>query len=253
MPEAEDVILDAAERACAAARQLWRRRGDAPGRPEPAFDAQCRRLSLLLAACFGVDPELRAVGRAPSAGWLARRLRGRRPGDGPVAWPITDGARIWLPCGAQVGDDAAAAELLRVMALVMGARLVRGSVDHCPSDSLTRDLFWAADGRIADAMVAKELPGLRPAVAHARQLALARRPPIRTLHGADHAVEAVLRTLVGAGRSAGRTTGWRLWRRPEAALPHAVPPERNRSAGAHILRQSNLRGMRTTGRCDAQN
>ena len=179
MPEAEDVILEAAERATAAARTLWKR-----GRPASAptrglaLDECERPLGFLLTACLGGQWPILASDPPAAAGWLARRL------GNPPPWMIahavqgfTDGTQLFLPrqlelCSTDVGDR----EALRLLALSLGARIADGSVALCPVQPVARDLFWAADGARIDAWLAEELPGHRDPITRARRLALVTGP-----------------------------------------------------------------------------
>ena len=214
MPEAEDVILEAAERATAAARALWRRgRSASAGARGVALDDVERPLGLLLTACLGGRWPLCPSDPPPAAGWLARRLGKPPPWEiAPPARGFTDGTQIFLPrrlerASAEIGDR----EVLRLLALSLGARIAGGSLAICPVHPVARDLFWAADGARIDAWLAAELPGLGDAIERARRLALASRPAPRSLTAAERAVEAVVCGLLSKGlhaESPGACAGW---------------------------------------------
>jgi nitric oxide reductase NorD protein len=216
VPEAEDVLIDAAERATEAARSLWRRRQEpAPVRGATLEDA-ARRLGFLLSACFGSEWPLVPSDPPPRAGWLARRLGNPAPWEiAPEPVGFTDGTQIFLPRRLEVfGTEAEDHGLLRLMALSLGARLARGSIEICPGPAQARDLFWAADGARIDGWITVELPGLGPQVEAGRRIALERRPPLDVLSAAERAVEEIVRgLLVGKVRLEGdapRVAEWAI-------------------------------------------
>src|SRR5262245_62284861 len=117
MPEAEDVILEAAEHATAAARALWKR-ARVPERGV-ALDDVARPLGLLLTACLGGPWPVRPSDPPPPAGWLARRL-GKPPpwAIAPLAQGFTDGTHIFLPRRLELeGVQIAARRLLSLVPL----------------------------------------------------------------------------------------------------------------------------------------
>jgi nitric oxide reductase NorD protein len=199
MPEAEDVILEAAERATAAARALWsRRRSTAAGVRGAALDDVARPLGFLLTACLGDHWPLLPSDPPPAAGWLARRLGKPPPWEiAPQARGFTDGTQIFLPrrldlAATEIGDR----EVLRLLALSLGVRIAGGSLSFCPEQAVARDLFWAADGARIDAWLGEELPGLRNTIGRARSMALSRRPALRPLTAPERAVEAAVAELL---------------------------------------------------------
>ena len=105
MPEAEDVILEAAERATAAARALWKRKGAvSTGARGVALEDIERPLGFLLAACLGDRWPLLPSDAPPAAGWLARRLGNPPPWEiTPPARGFTDGTQIFLPRRLDLG------------------------------------------------------------------------------------------------------------------------------------------------------
>jgi nitric oxide reductase NorD protein len=222
MPEAEDVILEAAERATAAARDLWRRRRSASARARGvALDDVERPLALLLTACLGGRWPLCPSDAPPAAGWLARRLGKPPPWEiAPPARGFTDGTQIFLPrrlelAASEIGDR----EVLRLLALSLGARVAGGSLTLCPAEPVARDLFWAADGARIDAWLAAELPGLSDAIEHARRLALARRPVPRSLTVSERAVEAAACRLLCQGFHAETPDACAAWAADQARDP----------------------------------
>ncbi|MBI2963542.1 MAG: hypothetical protein HYY35_07290 [Deltaproteobacteria bacterium] len=200
MPEAEDVLLDAAERASAAARRLWHRwlPPSAPGGTSLA--ERRRRLELLVRAAFDRDWPIVPCDAPPRPSWLARRLGGLAPWQHePRAEAFSDGEGIFLPRRLDLsGRDIDGGELLRLAALTLGARLARGAIAAGPRAPLARDLHWIAEGALADAAVAAELPGLAEALRRARRFALARRPEPARLSARERAVEHCLRRVLEA-------------------------------------------------------
>src|SRR5688572_27798165 len=95
MPEAEDVIVDAARHAAGLIQRLWQRtRGRAcPPDATPAF----RRLELVLSGVFSGRFELR-LAQAPLPRTLANRWFHRNQGlCSRQPLPATDGHTLWLP------------------------------------------------------------------------------------------------------------------------------------------------------------
>ncbi|HSJ97683.1 MAG TPA: hypothetical protein VLC53_11455, partial [Myxococcota bacterium] len=164
MAEAEDVLLEAAERATAATRALWASSRAPEGPPALELATLRRSLQVLIGACFGIEPPLVATDPPPPPGRLARRF-GRVPlwRWQPSAPAFTDGERIFLPRRLSLaGGEARARALLRVTALGLAARIVRGAPLCCPADPLARDVFWIVDGAAGERRLEAELPGLGP-------------------------------------------------------------------------------------------
>ncbi|HSD10570.1 MAG TPA: VWA domain-containing protein [Candidatus Binatia bacterium] len=198
MPEAEDVLIDAAERATEVVRSLWRRRQEPGVARGASLDGTKRRFGFVLRACFGCEWPLVPSDPPPPAGWLARRLGKPAPWEiKPEPTGFTDGTQIFLPRRLEMlGTEAEDRLLLRLMALSLGARLATGSIEICPAPALARDLFWAADGARIDAWLAVELPGLGQEIVAARRTALERRPPLHSLSAAERAVEGIVRVFL---------------------------------------------------------
>jgi nitric oxide reductase NorD protein len=199
MPEAEDVILEAAERATATARAMWKRRGTVSiERRGLALEDVERPLRFLLTACLGDRWPLLPSDAPPAAGWLARRLGNPPPWEiAPLAQGFTDGTQVFLPRRLELrASEIDDREVLRLLALSLGARIAGGSLALCPGQGVARDLFWAADGARIDSWLAEELPGLRDSIARARRLALARRPALRSLTAPERAAEALVCRLL---------------------------------------------------------
>jgi nitric oxide reductase NorD protein len=200
MAEAEDVILHAAEQVTTVAGALWRRHLPAESRPGTSLMDVSRRLDLLIQACLGRTWPLIPTDPDAAPTWLAARLRRLPPWarDGG-AQAFTDGVQIFLPRHLEIfGDEARDGDLLRLMALILAARLGRGSVARCPTHPVARDLFWAVDGTVVEGFLTAESPGLWKCVTAAHRFALASRPPLDVLTPREQAVERVVRRLLGA-------------------------------------------------------
>jgi hypothetical protein len=141
--EAEDVLLHAAEQVTTVARALWRRHLPAEPRRGMALVEVSRRLDWLIQACLGRTWPLIPTDPDAAPTWLAARLRGLPPwARDRGAHAFTDGVQIFLPRHLEIfGDEARDSELLRLMALILAARLGRGSVARCPTHPVARDLF----------------------------------------------------------------------------------------------------------------
>jgi len=195
MAEAEEILIEAAERATAATRAMWARRRAARA-PETVSLSELRPwLQVLLRACYGTDAPLQAMDPAPGRGRLARRLGRIPPWEWqPAAVAFTDGTRLFLPRQLlRSSPEGPASVRFRMAALGLAGRLQRDAVRCCPTALLARDVFWAADGRIGDRRLADELPGLAPELARTRRVALAARPEWRTLRGVEQRVERLVR------------------------------------------------------------
>lgn len=199
MAEAEEVLIDAAERTTAAMRALWaRRREDAPRAAGPELAPLRASLQLLVRACFGVELAIVATDPRPPPGRLARTLGDLPPWHArPEAPAFTDGARLFLPRRLSVdGGEPAARARWRVTALGLAGRLARGALAWCPSEPRARDVYWAADGALGDHRLAAELPGLAGELAGVRAAALAARPPLAALRAAERRDERLVRSLL---------------------------------------------------------
>jgi nitric oxide reductase NorD protein len=213
VPEAEDVVLEAAERAARTLRALWERSPSPGAHPAVRFAREGRRLDAWLRACFGRSWPLTLADAPLPPRWLARALGRPAPwARVPVAAASSDGHRIVLPREPASSDSGLEANDLRLlMALGLGARLDRSSVALCPSEPVARDIFWSVEGALADARVVRELPGLAERLGAARADARRARPGASLLRPSERAVEALVRLL--------------LERAPSAALAEVLPDD----------------------------
>jgi len=204
VPEAEDVVLHAAERATHALRALWRRRDVAALAGGVSLAKEERRLAIWIDATVGTRFALGACDPAPAAtgfaGWLARHLGDRPPwADRPVARTFADGERIFVPRHLDETDLELARTRLLLMALGQARRASRGSLAALPAEPAARDVYWSLDGAAGDAWLAARWPGLVPAIDAERARALRSRPPPRLLRPAEGRVEELVRTLLAGG------------------------------------------------------
>ena len=223
MPEAEDVVLHAAERATHAVRRLWQRRGVGVTPDSVSLATEARRLAFWIDATVGASFALVASDPPPHAhglaGWLAGRL-----GDPPpwahdiTAQAFTDGERLFLPRQLAGSDPDAARTRLLFMALGQVRRATRGSLAALSDDPLTRDIFWALDGAITDGWLAAHWPGLEPALRAERAHALLSRPAACVLRPVEWRIEALVRALLAGAPEDGATVATRV-------APGAVDPE----------------------------
>jgi hypothetical protein len=175
--EAEDIILEAAERVGHAARGLWRRGavGDELGFVR-AIEAR-RRLDLWLSASFSESWAIEAVDAPAAPHWLLRAL-GR-----PAPWQLTaapsastDGVRLFLPRPWLEGDPS---DVLLSAALGLGWRLAHGrAAPLADAGAVARDAHHCLEGASADAWLARRLPGLVPRLEGVRRRAPAGGPPL---------------------------------------------------------------------------
>jgi nitric oxide reductase NorD protein len=236
VPEAEDVLIDAAERATGIVRALWLQRPEPETGRGANLEGMVRRLGWLLRCCVGDRWPLVPSDPPPPAGWLARRLGKPAPWEiAPLPSAFTDGTQIFLPRRLQiVGTEAEDRALLRLMALSLAARLATGSVDACPEPAVARDLFWAAEGARIDAWLAAELPGLERQIRAARRRALECRPSPESVSAAEWAVEGIVRDLLsGEAPIEGDPLRTAEWARRQMREPCFAGPYRGMAPVPH--------------------
>lgn len=166
MPEAEELLTDAARHATVAAQQLWRRwRGEPKGPPRWLL-ADCRaRLELLLEAVLGTRVPVRVAQPAAPMSWLARLLRRGAAAPAPsLALPANDGSAVYLPPALDIVQMESGEQNRHdfpVLALLQGVRLMRGSV-RCHGECgtpLVADLYLLAEAAATDRALRNLLPG----------------------------------------------------------------------------------------------
>ncbi len=211
MPEAEDVIIDAARHVVVRLGQWSGRRRPKQGDGPVSLLELAPRLDLLLAALQGRPWTLRVAQAPAPPSWLQRWFRRvSRPAAG-IAVPSTDGQAIWLPRELPGVEATVARELYRAMALQQAARAsLRGTAPlHLLQGAAVRRLYLLAEGRAADALLLSELPGLRGPLSRLRAEALRRRPPPERLALEQRPLECLLREWLAAdpARHDGTRTG----------------------------------------------
>jgi nitric oxide reductase NorD protein len=198
MPEAEDLLVEAALRTTIAARELWRRHTPRAG--PLTLSAVQFRIELFVTALHGRCPPI--VPTEPALPrTLLRALMQRRSAPLAVhrALAGSDGVRMNLPRTLDPSrGDAGDLALLRLLALEMAARIERGTVWSLPDDPLTRDLYLLAEASAIDVQLARELPGLAPQLARERACALAARPTEQRLSARERAVERLVQRVLSS-------------------------------------------------------
>jgi nitric oxide reductase NorD protein len=198
MPEAEDVIVDAARHATVFARALWRRHRPPDAREALALSDVASRLDLLISAMFGVSLRLR-VAQPPAPATLLGKLFNRHLAPAVRrAVPATDGVSIWLPRDAGPRSVPDALRYFRCMALTQAARAQRGSpaIALGIGDPLLRSVFLLLEAHAVDWELAQSLPGLAPELAAQRAEALSARPPLAQFAVQRLALERFARRLL---------------------------------------------------------
>ena len=173
----------------------WRRQPRRVG-----LDSVRRRLELLLTAMYGRHMPI-ATPNVRREDWWRRALRAVSPFSEPETIPASDGESLRLPAfvDAMAGNDAAIARY-RLLAIEQGERVMRGTaaVAAATADALERDLFLLRESAAIDASIARNVRNLAPSLAKARAEALARRPLLEGLAGAERDVEQLVRQLLAA-------------------------------------------------------
>lgn len=195
MPEAEDVITDAARHATVFMQELWRKHR---GREAATVDVSqlFRRLDLLVSATFGTGYALRAAQRPALTPWIKRFfVRDEQPAHAE-AIPASDGRSIWLP----VPEPSDALGDWPLMALQQAARMARGSQRTLVAidDPLVRSLFEVLEASAADAELARTLPGLAQRLHRFRRECLNRRPALAIFPAVRQPLEAWVRGVLEA-------------------------------------------------------
>ena len=206
------VVRRSAARVAARAAQLVDVGRDAlPGRSRHVvrLDDVRRRLELLVTAVYdhpipivtAVEPK-----RRPLSMW--ERLRGPRHLRQHEVLPSTDGERIHLPRELDAADVESAIASYRLLAIQQAERIARGTPEHVDADMapLVRDLYLVRESAEVDAAIARNVPGLRTALAAARGMALAARPPLPGLTAIERGVEALLQRFLSGDTPASLTS-----------------------------------------------
>jgi nitric oxide reductase NorD protein len=202
MPEAEEIIADAARHALDYGGELWRRH-----RQSRSCDSLhqcvrlsdiCRRLELLITSVFGTSYPIR-IAQPPAPPTFLSKIFQRK--EGPrrhSAIPATDGINIWLPAELPAEDPMLALEQYRVLALQQATRAVRGSTHFLAvlEDPMQRSIFVILEAQAADAGLIQLLPGTRPSLLRLRAFALRSRPPLAQFPERSRPLEQLVRSLL---------------------------------------------------------
>ncbi|HEX6048646.1 MAG TPA: VWA domain-containing protein [Gemmatimonadaceae bacterium] len=174
------------------------------------LDEVRRRLELLVTAVYDrpipiatVEPPKR---RRES---LWDRLVSPRHLRSSAVLPSTDGVRIHLPREIEGNDVESAVASYRLLAVQQAERIARGTPVYLDPGMtpLERDLYLAREGAEIDVAIARNVPGLRSALAAARAMALAARPPFPALTAVERAVESIVQRFLASDVAAGLTRG----------------------------------------------
>ena len=205
MAEPEGLLIEGARIAASRARDLWWRMHPPAQAPRLALERVRPRLELLLHALHGTVLPIVPADPDPPPTWLARFFgrapRYLMPGEALAA---TDGDRVWLPraLDARSGEEAAL-EWYRLLAIEQAARAAHGFARERPQrvPTIERDLYRIAEASAVDRRLVREVPGLAAALQAARAAGLATRST-RQLTPAEHAVERLIRNVLGAALDA---------------------------------------------------
>lgn len=208
MAEPEDLVVDVARHATIFIRDTWRRHYASDPDEPVALASLARRLDLLLSAACGTSLPMR-VALPPARPTMLHRFF--NPAAYPrhrQAVPATSDGVIWLPGHLGTCDPVVASELYRAMALQQAFRAMRGSARAilALSRPLLRDTALVLEAQAAEAEVAQRFPGLVPALARLRRLALAARPAPEDLAPARRPLERLLRQILESDMANARDT-----------------------------------------------
>lgn len=178
MAEPEELILEGAHFATRVARDVWRRYGTpVPDTAIPLAGVRVR-LEMFLSALFRTPVPVARMEPPAPASWLARLARGpaHHRGD-ELLLSGTDGRHVCLPpVLPSTAGGQEALSLYRLLAVEQAARLVRRTpqVFAGIESPGIEDWFLLAEAAAIDGWIAREVPGLVPALAAARVHALGR-------------------------------------------------------------------------------
>lgn len=161
MPEAEELLVDAARHATVAVQGLWRRHRPPPA-PEPAVllaDAR-PRLELLVEAVLGRPLPVRTA-QASAPVPLVRRVFARDRVSAAPAGPLpgNDGLNVYLPPSlpvvAAAADDHSLLALLQALGCERGSAALLGALEG----GLVADLYLLAEAVACNHRLRRLLPG----------------------------------------------------------------------------------------------
>lgn len=200
MPEADDVITDAAQHATTYARRLWQsyRKSDSD-QPGLALRDVAPRLDLFVTAVFGVSFPIRAAQSPAQSYKLNEHGEGPHLGLHPHdAIPATNDRFVWLPRQILHSDGQGALDQYRVIVMQQAMRAYRGSAARHAglSNPLEQAFFTLLEAQAADAALLALLPGMADSIRVFRAEVLARRPPMDEMADGQRSIEELLRSLL---------------------------------------------------------
>lgn len=199
MPEAEDVITDAARHATVFARDLWRKHRKGASAPQVvALRDLAPRLDLLVSAVFGRSFALRVAQPPAPATFLTKLFRNAEGPRVNTALPSTDGVSVWLPGTLEHAPGMEPVDLYRTLALQQAMRAQRGSVNvwQTIGDPVTQAVYLVLESAMADRELANTLPGIRSALRTLRRQALSARPKASDFPRYRQPLERLVRTVL---------------------------------------------------------
>lgn len=199
MPEAEEVLSDAARHATVFARDLWQRhRKRTTGPPTIALADVAARIDLLITSVFGRSMSIRVAQPPAPPTLLGTLFERRRLPRFARPLPATDGVSLWLPGDLGITDPQAALRDYRTMALQQAMRAKRGAAAAYPRmhGSVVGELYLLLEAAAADHALVRLLPGLGQALDEFRQATLSSRPPLASFPNHARPLESYLRNLM---------------------------------------------------------
>lgn len=238
MPEAEDVITDAARHATVFAQSLWRRYRAINAQPQTDLPALLRRIDLFITAAFDQNFPLR-IAQPPAPIPFVRKLL--RRAESPVATaaiPATDGVSIWLPVSC-IADSNTGLEQLRLMAMQQAQRAQRGSARLLASAStpLERPVYEVLEALAADGELIRRFGGMTGRLERWREQSLANRPPLSAFPPTRRPLEGWLRRALQAPHEISNScdTPEALLRRAQGIASQLLPGSSGRDLTAGQL------------------
>jgi nitric oxide reductase NorD protein len=200
MPEAEDVITDAARHATVFAQTLWRRHRQ-QAKTEPVdLQSLLHRLDLFIGAAFHTSFTLRMAQAPARRTWLRNLLHRVELPVADSAIPATDGVSIWLPPPRPDANADLVLDRMRLMAMQQAQRARRGSARllHLAGTPLARSIYEVLEAIAADLELAEQFGGMKARLSQWRAEALASRPPLHRFPSIRQALESWVRTQLAS-------------------------------------------------------
>lgn len=195
MSEPEDVIVDAALHAFAAAQKLWQRGRATPIEGGESLVVHRRRLNFLVIAIYERQIPFRIAQPLAPASMLSR-LFGKPVYFRPrFAVPASDDLHIFLPSKLEASVENPAT-VFRMLSLLQAAKTLRRSASLAPApDSLARAFYEISEAFAAEMNVVQRAPGYAVELQQLRYALLAERPQ-QKLGAREAAAEQCYQTLL---------------------------------------------------------